>query len=833
MLSSALAWAQSYSPPAGNRPASRRLDASVVPGGRLVSPEGQQYPTGPGPFGLALSASGKTLVTANLGPDIASLTVLERGKTWEVRQLQAEPNRQGRPPDENVWRSVSLGVAFSGERTAFVAEGNSGRVALIDLPSGERRRAIDLNQSGYRDSFTGELALDEQRGVLYVADQANFRVAAIDTRSRQILASLRVGRLPFAMTLSTDRRKLYVANAGMFQYQALPGALAFPPFGFPSAAASVGVELETERGAVRVPGLGDPNAPESNSVSVIDVSDPAAPKLETFVRTGQPFSPESLSGSSPSGIVAAADRVYVSNAGNDSITVIDALTNRNLAEIQIRIPNLEQLRGITPMGLAYDQLTGWLLVAEAGINAVGVIDTRSGKVLGHIPAGWFPTRVAVDRGTVFVTNLRGEGSAPNAVVNSGRAGILPQQPLPGSISIYPLPAAAAMSGFTDFVMRACGFEPRPVTPRALPAGIRHVVLIVKSSRAFDEVLGDVTATDGGPVMGAPLLARFGRQGYVDGRGERLSLHLVDLTPNHHAIAERWAFSDNFYADSGSGVSGRHWLQGSYPIAWTESSMRAAWSGGKDFRLSPAPGRLEFIGVGSSLQPEDAAEGGNIWSHLSRHGISFYNFGEGLDAAFLTNMPMPEPLYRNTSRIYPGSTGDFSDTERAHRLIDEINDRFVRKGTELPQFLYIHLRDAHPAKARPPAYPYPESFLADSDDALGRILEYLSGTKWWPEMTVFVTQDSAQGGVDHIDVHRTPLLCAGPWIKRSYVSHANASFPGLLKTIFEIFRLPPLNLYDASAADLSDCFQEMPDGARYQAAPVDKRIYAPVSAGANR
>src|ERR1700732_2919837 len=216
----------------------------------------------------------------------------------------------------------------------------------------------------------------------------------------------------------------------MFQYQAFPGAIAFPPFGFPSAAAS---------------GLGDPNAPESNSVSVIDVSDPATPKLETFVRTGQPFGLESLSGSSPSGIVAAADRVYVSNAGNDSITVIDALTNRSLAEIQIRIPNLEQLRGIIPMGLAYDQLTGWLLVAEAGINAVGVIDTRSGKVLGHIPAGWFPTRVAVDRGTVFVTNLRGEGSAPNAVVNSGRAGILPQQPLPGSISIYPLPAAAAMS----------------------------------------------------------------------------------------------------------------------------------------------------------------------------------------------------------------------------------------------------------------------------------------------------------------------------------------------------------------------------------------------------
>ena len=766
------------------------------------------------------------MVTANLGPDAASLTVLEHDKTWEVRQLPAAPNRGAGPPDENVWRSVSLGIVLSGERTAFVAEGNSGRVALIDLSSGERRRAIDLNQNGYRDSFTGELALDAQRGVLYVADQANFRVAAIDTRSRQILASVRVGRLPFAMTLSLDRRRLYVTNVGMFQYQALPGAIGFPPFGFPSAAAAEGVELVTERGTVRVPGLGDPNAPESNSVSVIDVSDPKAPKLETFIRTGQPFGPASLSGSSPSGIVAAADRVYVSNAANDSITVIDALTHRTLAEIQIRIPHLEQLRGIVPMGLAYDQQSGWLLVAEAGINAIGVIDTLSGKVLGHIPAGWFPTRVAVERGTVFVTNLRGAGSAPNAIANSVRAGILPDQPPPGSVSIYPLPAAGALEGFTDFVMRACGFEPRPVTPRALPAGIRHVVLIVKSNRAFDEVLGDITTTAAGPVVGAPQLARFGRRGYVDGRGERLSLHLVDLTPNHHEIAGRWAFSDNFYADSGSGASGRHWLQGSYPIAWTEASLREALSGGKDFRLGPSPGRLEFVGTGSSLQPEDAAEGGTIWSHLSRHGISFYNFGEGLDTAFLTNMPMPQPLYGNTSRSYPASTANLSDTERARRLIQEIDERFVRNRTDLPRFLYIHLRDDHLAKARPPAYPYPESFLADSDDALGRILEYLSGTKWWPEMTVFVTEDSAQGGIDHIDALRTLLLCAGPWVKRSYVSHTNTSFPGLLKTIFEIFRVPPLNLFDASAADLSDCFREMPDGARYQAAPVDKRIYDP-------
>jgi hypothetical protein len=123
----------------------------------------------------------------------------------------------------------------------------------------------------------------------------------------------------------------------------------------------------------------------------------------------------------------------------------------------------------------------------------------------------------------------------------------------------------------------------------------------------------------------------------------------------------------------------------------------------------------------------------------------------------------------------------------------------------------------------------ESFVADNDLALGRILEYLSKTKWWGRMAVFITEDDAQGGVDHIDSHRTVLLCAGPWAKKNYVSHVNASFPALLKTIFRLLGLPPLNLFDASAADLSDCFTSRPDAAGYRALEVDKRLFDPAAA----
>ena len=753
-----------------------------------------------------------------------------------MRQFPAGSPRTERAAAD-AWRSVSLGVRFSGEHAVFISEGNSGRVALVDLDTEERRRAIDLNQNGYHDSFTGDLALDARRNVLYVADQANFRIAVIDTRSRQVLASVKVGRLPFAMTLSPDRRKLYVTNVGMFEYRALPAGFGFPAFGFPGAEAIQGVQTRSESGTVPVPGLGDPNAPESNSVCVIDVSEPAVPKTEAFVRTGQPFGKEIRSGSSPSGIVATAERVYVSNGANDSITVINARNNRVEGEIPIRIPNLVELRGVIPMGVAYHDATGWLLVAEAGINAIGVIDTRSGRVLGHIPAGWFPTRVLVEHDTVFVANLLGRGTGPNAIVTPNGIRVLSGELDRGSISIFPLPAGSALAAHTEFVMRACGFEPSPPKQQPIPNEIGHVVLIVKANRSFDELLGDITHAANGRVAAVPALARFGREGYADGRGKRLSLHDVNLTPNLHAMAERWSFSDNFYADSTEGAAGRHWLAGVYPMAWSSSSLLAGLSGGKDFRISAAPGRLAFPGAGAAVQPEDSPESGTIWRHLAEHKISFYNFGAGLDlagatagpagsgATFLTNMPMPAELYTATSRSYPGFNLHIPDTGRAARFIQEIEEHFVRARAELPQLLYIYLPNDALSEPEPQSgFPYAESYAADNDLALGRIAEYLSKTKWWRNMVIFVTEDSARGGLDHIDTHRTLLICAGPWAKHGYVLHTNSSFPAISKTINEIFHLPAHNLFDASAASLSDCFRSTPDFEGYEHIAEDMRVY---------
>jgi hypothetical protein len=189
--------------------------------------------------------------------------------------------------------------------------------------------------------------------------------------------------------------------------------------------------------------------------------------------------------------------------------------------------------------------------------------------------------------------------------------------------------------------------------------------------------------------------------------------------------------------------------------------------------------------------------------------------------------MPDPLYRNTSRDYPQFNMNIPDQYRATQFIAEV-ERKYRTGVEpFPQFVFIHLPQDHLTRPRPAdGYPYSASYVADNDYALGRIVEYLSHTPWWREMAIFITEDDAQGGVDHVDSHRTMLMAVSPYARKNYVSHGNSSFPGLLKTLFRMLGLPSLNLFDAAASDLSDCFGGDPDFRPYEVLPVDRALFDP-------
>jgi DNA-binding beta-propeller fold protein YncE len=715
VFSAVLAGDVDFHAPAGSRYPLIGTGGSVLPGGRLLRPLGTVIPTGPGPAALAVSRNG-TVATADAGPERCGVTIVEPpGKgPWRQRHLWARTPHSRVPeladPD---WRSVANGIAFDDSGKAiWVSEGDSGRIRELDLNTGDTRRVISLNAGDWRGSSTGDLVEDTARRLFYVVDRANSRVASIEIKTGRVVSSARVEGQPFAIALVPDGGTLYVTN--------------------------------------------------SDSVCSIDVRDPLKPGTPACVRTG-----------SPEAVTVARERVYVANANEDSITVLAAGDNRLIAEIPLEIPSLEKFRGVVPAGMAYDPVTKWLLVAESGINAVGVVDTEKNVLIGHLPAGWMPTQVAISGDRVYVTSALGRGTGPNTrlpLLEFGEAPTL----FRGALTTFIVPDEHEVLKQTGTTFVNDGFVPWMHDPPKFPAAIRHVVLIVKGGRAFDEIFGDVMETGSGTVQSMAKFARFGMHGLALGNKTRFSIKDAAVTPNHHAAAEKWAFSDNFHVDGNNEAEGGLWLNGGYPNLLTATGVTGA-------------------------KPVDGA----FWHHMDSAGVTFQRYDE---------------------------TGNVPDRERANRFIADLEGHYRRSAESLPGLLYLRLPGDSPRDPAPSGlYPYEASWVEDNDLALGSVLEYLSRSPWWPTMAVFVTESNTEDAFDHVDSHRTVLLAAGPYVKRRYVSHTNSSFPGLLRTIFELLHLPPLNLYDATASSLSDMFTGTSDLTPYTALAPDRRIFDPGAA----
>jgi hypothetical protein len=197
---------------------------------------------------------------------------------------------------------------------------------------------------------------------------------------------------------------------------------------------------------------------------------------------------------------------------------------------------------------------------------------------------------------------------------------------------------------------------------------------------------------------------------------------------------------------------------------------------------------------------------------------------------VVNIPMPKVLYDNTCFGFPIFNLSIPDQYRAHWFMNDIENRFLHGLHRFPSFLNIAICNDHGTDPKPgKGYPYLASYMADNDLALGRIVEFLSHTPYWKKMAIFVTQDDAGGEPDHVDAQRSVLLVISPWAKRSYVSHRHTTIVSMHRTLYEIFGLPPLNMFDALANDFSDCFTTSPDYRPYSCRPVDPRIFDPEKA----
>jgi hypothetical protein len=397
----------------------------------------------------------------------------------------------------------------------------------------------------------------------------------------------------------------------------------------------------------------------------------------------------------------------------------------------------------------------------------------------------------------------------------------------GGLSAIPLGSLPSAAELTKTVIAAntAAIANHPELQR-----IKQCFLVIRENRTYDEVLGDVAEANGDAS-----LARYGLDGWAEERKSATHLH---VTPNLHALVGRFAMSDNFYVDSDVSADGHRWVMGINPTPF----FNTAWSSGyggrrKDFAGAAQPGRRALFGVADAPMPEDEPQFGSLWEHVAAGGRGLLNYGEGLELEgnsemegaepegqrLFLNSPLPEPVFEFSDRRYPTFNLGIPDQFRASEF--ERDFKLKLAAGKVPGLIVIRLPDDHTADPRPAdGYPYRASFVADNDLALGRIVAFLSKTSIWKDSALFVTEDDAQGGVDHVDAHRSILLVASPWVKPGAVSHEHTSMGSITRTIDELLELGPMNLEDALAGEISGIFDCAPHLEPYAIQASDARVF---------
>lgn len=842
---------------------------TVIPNGRLLTPAGRNYVVAPHPFGLALSNDGEIAVTANSGTSPLSITIL--------KNLLSSPEIMQIPPghstDAGVLESVFMGLAISPDNSkVYVAGGQSNKIFVFDLVSGNKTDSIDCMRSAdgidYPDGYIGDMVISKDGNLLFAVDQMNFRLLIADTRSLKVTGSVPVGRYPFGLALTDDEKKIYVANVGMFQYSKIGDieamsdygkALNFPPFGYNTEEMKNGIITDS----LVIPGLGDPNSDMAFSVWSVSLEDISNPTVVARIKTGNLVGQmvegiPAVGGSSPNSMAITSSYAFVSNGNNDNITVIDVKNDSVIKDIYLKPDDaVKHFRGVIPFGLAVSPDEKKLFVAEAGINAIGVIDLPSFKVLGHIPVGWFPSKVRVtpDGKKLVVTNAKGYGSGPNGGKNfiEGPEGTYIGSLMKGTVSIIDIPPDNELEKMTRQVvannfkkekasrlLKVRNDNPVPLYGGQKESPIKHIVFISKENRTYDEVFGQVENSEGDASI-----ARYGYNISFSNRDKSLKVENATVMANHLKLASEFAIGDNFYVDSDVSADGHRWLVNTYPNEWVETSTAASYGGNRTYNpASKAPGSLGMNGSAGAIYPEDYNESGSMWDHLERNNIDFYNFGFSVmfEPAFyhesykytgirqFANFPVPTPILTRTSRQFPTYNMMIPDQFRVSQFIREFNEKWMNGRDTMPQMLTVIIPNDHGAGERPVAgYPFRESYMVDNDLAVGRIIEFLSHTPYWKNMAIIITEDDAQNGVDHIDAHRSILMVISPYARKDYVGSVHYSFGSIFKTFWNILGLPYLNQYDAGATDLSGMFTSVPDFTPYKALPPDLHIFNPQKA----
>jgi YVTN family beta-propeller protein len=730
----------------------------VLPTGWTVTPAGKQVQIGEKPFGQALSPDGRTLLVSNDGQYIESLQVID---TASGKVLQTIPYKD---PE-----AVFLGVAWSPDgRHAYASAGVNNKIRVYDVSGQKLTETAPVvfpkaPGTPMENPFPGGLAMSADGRKLYVADQRAAAISVVDPASKQVLTSIPVGHNPYTVQLSGDGTSAYVSNWGDNTITVVDTA---------SNTVRKTITVGTHPSALaRHPKTGEVLVANSDSDS-ISVIDPSGSQVTRTIDLA-PY-PHAQVGVSPNALTVSADgtTLYVANAGNDDVAVV-RLAGQN----------------------------------DQNANA----ENGQDRVLGLIPTAWYPTGVTLtaDGKRLLVTNAKGLGAGPN-----------PNGPNPyldwklrgtpewqsqyvgsmimGTLSLIDVPGQQQLSRYTGQVRRNNGFDQRDsvrapagslesIVPRMVGGSspIKHVIYVLKENRTFDQVLGDL-----GRGNGDPKLAILGNS----------------VTPNQHRLSQQFVTLDNFYANGEVSGDGWQWTAGAYANTHNEKT----WPAGYGNRYGgPGVDALQVDAPGSN--PDRSY----IWDRVIDAGLTQRHYGwwtSGPAGSAHADPTAPE-LDPYVDHDYP--SWDLSQHD--YNKIKEWQREYAgyEATNSLPAFEMVALINDHTDGVGAGRYT-PKALVADNDYALGQLVQTVSQSKDWKDTAIFVVEDDAQAGPDHVDGHRTIAQVISPYTQTGKVDSTLYSTVSMLRTMELILGLKPMTQFDAAATPMLNSFTTRPSFKPYTA-----------------
>jgi DNA-binding beta-propeller fold protein YncE len=759
-----------------------KTDGSILlPNQWSLRPSGRQVALGDFPVNLAVHPSGKFVVALHSGfgsHELVSIH-LPDGKVIARAQLP----------------ETFYGVAFSPDGRRIYASGAGAEVIHeFEFDSGNfgHRQEIPLREPSSRGVPSG-LAVSSDGGRIYSANVYGQDVVVADLSSRLPVSGfpLRPG-MPVT-DLSQTRVSPEPALAAAEKRAAAKLDELPPDAPFPYACV---LDEVHHRLYVSLWGTAAVAVLDSNSGRILDRWETGEHPCEMVLSRNQRW-------------------LYVANASRNSVTVLDTQSGKAVETLSSAMQPGDP-PGSTPNSLALSPDERQLFIANAGNNNLAVFDVSTpgrSRPMGFIPVGWYPTsvRVTPDGRHLLVANGKGISSKAN------RHGSQPGRELPesvieyigglmqGTLSIIPIPEkpevwTAKLKDYSERALRCTPSNTGPVaqsghSPNPIPSKvggrspIRYVIYVVKENRTYDQVLGDMPEGNGDP-----------------------SLCLFDetITPNHHALAREFVLLDNFYVDGEVSADGHEWTAAAYATDFVEKTWPLSY--GHNGR-----GKYPYPSEGSF--PVAYPSSGYIWDKAIQAGLSYRSYGEFCDAGKKPGDPVSTRLPVLQGRFDPNFQPwdlDYPDVKRAEHFAAEIK-RFEKAG-DMPRLQIVRLPNDH-TYGTSSGRLTPRAMMADNDLAFGKFVEAISHSKFWSQTAIFVVEDDAQNGPDHVDAHRSIAFAISPYIRRHTRDSTMYSTCSMLHTMELILGLSPMTQFDAAAAPLYASFQPKADLKPFSARPV--------------